>query len=56
MVSKVTFRFEATGTHKGTLMGIPATGKNVKVTGIVIHKVEKGRFAKSWNEVDLLSL
>jgi len=52
----VTFRFEADATHSGTLMGIPATGKRVKVTGIVIHKVENGRFAKSWNEVDLLGL
>ena len=52
----VTFRFEATATHKGALMGIPATGKKVAVTGIVIHKVENGRFAKSWNEVDLLGL
>lgn len=52
----VTFRFEATATHKGTLMGIPATGKKVNVSGIVIHKVENGRFAKSWNEVDLLGL
>jgi predicted ester cyclase len=52
----VTFRFEAVATHKGTLMGIPATGKRVTVTGIVIHKVENGRFAKSWNEVDLLGL
>lgn len=52
----VTFRFEATATHKGTLMGISATGKKVTITGIVIHKVENGRFAKSWNEVDLLGL
>lgn len=52
----VTFRFEATATHKGTLMGIPATGRRVTVTGIVIHKVENGRFAKSWNEVDRLGL
>lgn len=52
----VTFRFSASATHKGTLMGIPATGKYVSVTGIVIHKVENGRFAKSWNEVDLLGL
>lgn len=52
----VTFRFEATATHKGSLMGIPATGKKVNITGIVIHKVENGRFAKSWNEVDLLGL
>lgn len=52
----VMFRFEATATHKGTLLGIAATGKRVAVSGIVIHKVENGRFAKSWNEVDLLGL
>lgn len=52
----VTFRFEATATHQGTLMGIPPTGKKVNVSGIVIHKVENGRFAKSWNEIDLLGL
>lgn len=52
----VTFRFEANATHQGTLMGMPATNKKVTVTGIVIHKVENGRFVKSWNEVDLLGL
>ena len=41
---------------QGALMGIPATGEKVAVTGIVIHKVENGRFAKSWNEADLLGL
>lgn len=52
----VTFRFEATATHKGELMSIGATGKKVTVSGIVIHKIEDGRFVKSWNEVDLLGL
>lgn len=52
----VTFRFEATATHKGPLLGIEATGKRVTVTGIVIHQVANDRFVKSWNEVDLLGL
>lgn len=52
----VTFRFEATATHSGPLMGIAATGKKVNVTGIVIHKVENGKFVMSWNEIDLLGL
>jgi len=25
----------------------------VKFSGIVIHRVENGRFAESWNEIDL---
>lgn len=33
-----------------------ATGKKVPVSEIVIHKVEYGRFAKSWNEVELIGL
>lgn len=52
----VTFRVDITATHSDTLLGIPATGKKVAFTAIVIHKVENGRFAKSWNEVDLLGL
>ncbi|MBL7987214.1 MAG: ester cyclase [Chlorobi bacterium] len=52
----VCFRFLAEATHRGELMGIPATGKKVNVSGIVIHRIENGKFAESWNEVDLLGV
>ncbi|MBC7776955.1 MAG: ester cyclase [Phycisphaerae bacterium] len=52
----VTFRFTAEATHKGDFMGIPPTGKRVKFSGIVIHRIENGRFAESWNEIDLLGV
>ncbi len=52
----VTFRFVAEATHQGEFMGIPPTGKRVKFSGIVIHRVENDRFAESWNEIDLLSI
>lgn len=52
----VTFRFTAEATHRGELMGIPPTGKRVKISGIVIHRVENGKFAESWNEIDLLGV
>lgn len=52
----VTFRFEAQATHRGDFMGIQPTGKRVKFSGIVIHRVENGRFAESWNEIDLLAI
>lgn len=52
----VCFRFLAEATHKGELMGIPATNKRVKISGIVIHRIEDGKFAESWNEVDLLGV
>ena len=52
----VTFRFVAEATHGGEFLGIPPTGKRVKFSGIVIHRVENGRFAQSWNEIDLLGI
>src|SRR4030067_1990314 len=36
----VTFRFVAAATHVGEFLGIPPTGKRVKFSGLVIHRVE----------------
>ena len=33
---KIVYRYSATGTHKGALGGIEATGKTVTITGMVI--------------------
>lgn len=52
----VTFRFVAEATHQGEFMGIKPTGKPVKFSGIVIHRVEDDRFAETWNEIDLLGI
>jgi predicted ester cyclase len=40
---KVVSRFEWTGTHKGDFLGISATGRPVRVWGIVIDRLEDGR-------------
>lgn len=52
----VCFRFTATSTHEGEFMGIPPTHKKVQFSGIVIHRIEDGKFAESWNEIDLLGI
>jgi len=44
------------GTHKGDLMGMPPTGKQVTVTGIVIHRIADGKFVESWVNADNLGL
>lgn len=52
----VCFRCTIEATHKGTLMGIAPTGKRVRFSGIIIHRIENGKFAESWNEIDLLGI
>ena len=52
----VCFRIKARATHEGEFMGIPPTHKMVQFSGIVIHRIENGKFAESWNEIDLLAI
>jgi steroid delta-isomerase-like uncharacterized protein len=53
---KVVTRWHAQGTHKGELMGIPATGKQATVTGIVIDRIAGGRIVESWGEFDQMGM
>jgi len=53
---KVVTRWTARGTHKGDLMGIAPTGKQVTVTGINIGRVEGGKFVEGWFNIDDLGL
>lgn len=53
---KVVTRWHAEGTHKGELMGIPATGKQATVTGIVIDRIAGGRIVESWGEFDQMGM
>ena len=52
----VAVRHTARGTNQGDLMGMPPTGKQVTVTGIVIHRIADGKFVESWVNVDNLGL
>ena len=45
---KVVTRWSADGTHKGELVGIPATGKTSTVTGITVDRFVNGKIAESW--------
>ena len=46
----------ATGTHKGPLMGIPATGKPIRVEGIQIDRCEGEKIAESWANWDFYGM
>jgi predicted ester cyclase len=39
---KVLTRFAWTGTHKAGFLGVPATGRQVSVWGMVIDRLENG--------------
>jgi steroid delta-isomerase-like uncharacterized protein len=52
----VASRWTGTGTHKGELLGIAATGKETTVTGITIEKVKDGKIVESWTNWDTLGL
>ena len=49
-------RWTARGTHRGELMGIPPTGKQVTVTGITIVHWSNGKSVESWLNFDALGM
>ena len=53
---KVLTRFEWTGTHRGEFVGIPATGRSVKVWGMVIDRLEDSRIKDTRIIMDMLGL
>jgi len=53
---KVVERFTLVGTHKGDFMGIPATGKQVKVTGMSIFRIANGKIVEHWGENDVIGV
>ena len=53
---RVVIRWTSWGTHKGDLLGVPATGKPVKITGIDIFRVKDGKLAELWQNWDQLQM
>jgi steroid delta-isomerase-like uncharacterized protein len=53
---KVVTRFTWTGTHRASFIGIPATGKQVEVKGVVIDRLEAGKMADSRILMDTLGM
>jgi steroid delta-isomerase-like uncharacterized protein len=53
---RVVIRWTASGTHRGDLNGIPATGRTAKVSGVYIHKLADGQITESWTMFDQIGL
>ena len=52
----VTVRYNATGTHKGELRGIAPTNKIIRVQGIAVLRISRGKIAETWVIWDALGL
>jgi steroid delta-isomerase-like uncharacterized protein len=49
---KAVVRFNMHATHKGDFMGIPATGKEINVPGIIIYRLADGKIVDHWLHFD----
>lgn len=53
---KVAVRHRLQGTHQADLQGVPATGRQVEVNGIVIFRIENGKIAEAWLNADIMGM
>jgi steroid delta-isomerase-like uncharacterized protein len=53
---KVVARVVCRGTHLGDFFGIPATGKQIEMTGVHILRIADGKIAEHWGNNDDLGL
>jgi steroid delta-isomerase-like uncharacterized protein len=53
---KVAVRWSAKMIHKGDGLGVPATGKEVRITGMSIARIVKGKIVEGWDNWDRLAM
>jgi steroid delta-isomerase-like uncharacterized protein len=53
---RVAVRVTMRGTHQGTFLDIPATGRTVEYTSIEIYRTADGKLAEEWVSSDIATL
>lgn len=53
---KVTCRFSIKGTHAQPWRGLPATGKQVAITGVNISRIAENKVVEDWFNTDIFGL
>jgi predicted ester cyclase len=53
---KVVAYFVVSGTHRGELMGKPATGRRVSYEEVIVLRLRDGKIVEHWAVADALSL
>lgn len=54
--NKVMTRFTLQATHEGPFLGIPATGKKIKLEAISIYRIANGKVVEGWWLGDMLGV
>lgn len=52
----VASRWTLTGTHRGTFQGVPATGRQITITGVDLSRVVNGKITEHWAQFDVLAM
>ena len=52
----IAFAYTLSGTHNGPLMGIPPTGKKIKIRGMQFTKFKDGKMVERWGSSDELGM
>lgn len=53
---KVATRWSSSSKYIGEFMGVPATGNQVRVTGIDVSRIAGGKIVESWGEADMIGM
>jgi steroid delta-isomerase-like uncharacterized protein len=53
---KVMVRILLEGTHSGSGLGVPPSGRKIRVAGIVVIRISRGQLVEGWNSWDQLGL
>ena len=53
---RVAVRLTFRGTHRGSFLGIPATGRRVSFSSVEIYRVEGDQLAEEWVSPDVATL
>ncbi len=52
----VATRYTCRGRHEGDIMGTPATGRDVEISGLVISRFQDGKVVEEWEVSDVFGL
>jgi steroid delta-isomerase-like uncharacterized protein len=53
---RVATRWNTRGTHRGEFQGVPASGRQMMITGMTISRIAHGKIIEQWGNPDLLTL